>query len=81
MKSKFMSVSKIFISGIIIGLLNGIAIMYLLNGILGHASMKEGILAFVSLEAVSMFALSLIFKNLQTIWNVSISYPFSNPKK
>jgi len=79
MNNKFLSVSKIFKVGAVIGLLTGIAIMYLLNGILGHASIKEGIIAFLTFEGVALFALMLIFKQLQTVWNISIRYPFPKP--
>ena len=76
---KFLSVSKIFMSGVIIGLLTGIGVMYLLNGILGHSQMKEAILAFLTFEAVALFALLIVFKRLQNIWNISIRYPIENP--
>ena len=79
MNNKFLSVSKIFKVGVVIGLLTGIAIMYLLNGIFGHASMQEGIIAFLTFEVPALFALTLIFNRLQGIWNVSIRYPIPNP--
>jgi len=78
---KFLPVSKIFLSGAVIGLLNGIGIMYLLNGILGHAGIKEAIMAFISFELVSIVALAMVFKRLKNIWNISIHYPIPKPEK
>ena len=79
MKSQFLSISKIFMSGAVIGLTSGIAVMYLMNGILGHAGMKEAILAFLSFEVVAMFTLLLVFKRLQNVWNISVMYPIPKP--
>jgi hypothetical protein len=84
MNNKFLSVSKIFKVGAVIGLLTGIAIMYLLNGIFGHASIKEGIIAFLTFEGSALLALLLIFKQLKIIWNLSFAiYPKTSslPKK
>lgn len=76
---KYLSVSKVFISGAVIGLTTGIAIMYLMNGILGHSGMKEAILAFLSFEVVSLVALLVVFERLQSIWSISIRYPIEKP--
>ena len=66
---KYLSVSKIFISALLVGLLTGIAIMYLMNGILGHAGMKEAVLAFLIFELVAVFIMMFIAKRLQPVWN------------
>jgi len=66
---KYSTVSKIFISASLFGLLTGIAIMYLMNGILGHAGMKEAVLAFLIFELVAVFIMMFIAKRLQPVWN------------
>lgn len=66
---KYLTVSKIFISASLFGLLTGIAIMYLMNGILGHAGMKEAVLAFLIFELVAVFIMMFIAKRLQPVWN------------
>ena len=70
--NKHMSVSKIFISGVLIGLLTGIGIMYLINGLLGHAEMKEAILAFLVFEGIAVVGLIKVFKQLKYIWGISL---------
>ncbi len=74
-KVKFMSVKTIFAAGGVIGLLTGIAIMYLMNGILGHASMREGLIAFVIFQGTATITLALIFKRTKVIWNLPVHIP------
>ena len=73
-----MTVKNIFWSGLLIGLLTAIAIMYLLNGILGHASMKEGISAFILFQGAAAIGLIRIWKRLNYIWHVSVRFPDRN---
>ena len=62
-----MKESTLLLAGGMIGLLTGIAIMYLLNGILGHASMKEAIIAFSCFEGIALFVAAMVFKKLYLI--------------
>ena len=76
---KFLSISTIFKIGSMFGLLTGIALMYLLNGVLGHASIREGIVAFLILQGLALIGPFLIFKRLQNIWSISVQYPIPRP--
>ena len=76
-----MSISKLFCAGTAIGLLTGIAIMYLMNGVLGHASLTEGAAAFAIFEGIAFFIMGMIFTRVKNIWNLTITYPIPRPVK
>ena len=70
-----LSVKKIFFTALLVGLMSGIGWMSLLNGILGHADLQRGMLAFVILNGGGSYCFSIIYKRLMNIWNLSISFP------
>ena len=70
-----LSVKKIFFSALGIGLISGIGWMALINGILGHADMQRGLIAFVILQGAGAYGLATIYKRLMIIWDLAISFP------
>jgi len=70
-----LSVKKIFFSALGIGLMSGIGWMSLLNGILGHADLQRGLIAFVILQGLGGYGLAIIYKRLMNIWDLAISFP------
>jgi len=76
-----MLISKLFLAASTMGLLTGIAIMYFLNGLLGHASLKEGVIAFAIFQGIAFFIGSMVFTRVRNIWNLTIRYPIPKPEK
>ena len=76
-----MSICKIFYLSVIVGLCNGVASMYLLNGILGHAKMSEAWIAFFTIGGVGVFTLYKLIVKLKPMWTITVQYPISRPEK
>jgi len=76
-----MSICKIFYLSVIVGLCNGVASMYLLNGMLGHAKMSEAWIGFFILSGIGVFTLYKLIVKLRPMWNVTITYPIPKPEK
>lgn len=67
------TINRIFYISVSIGLLSGVSIMYLLNGILGHMPLVNAVLAFLSFAGICIFALLKLLKILIPIWLLPIS--------
>jgi len=75
-----MKVNKIFYSCVAIGIMFGMAIMGLMQGISGRMDIMEAISVFCILGTASAFAATSMVKKLNIVWNYLVPLVFQKNK-